>query len=101
MNGLFVGALHSYRLDPVDVAVDIFVDQLSDPDLELTQGQINSLTEKLLNALASIEQGANKQAVNQLNAFVNSVGSWLKNGRVSSDTASTLIAAANAIIAVL
>jgi hypothetical protein len=30
---------------------------------------INSLTDKLLNALASVEQGANKQAVNQLNAL--------------------------------
>jgi probable HAF family extracellular repeat protein len=100
-NGLFQGALHSYRLDPVDVAIDIFVDQLSDPDLELTPGQINSLTDKLVNALASVEQGANKQAINQLTAFINAVQSWLKTGKVSSETASTLIAAANAIIAVL
>jgi hypothetical protein len=59
------------------------------------------LTEKLTNALASIPQGANKQAVNQLNAFINSVQSWQKTGKVSSGTATTLIAAANAIIAVL
>jgi probable HAF family extracellular repeat protein len=100
-NGLFGGALHSFRLDPVDVAIDIFVDQLSDPELELTSGQINSLTDKLVNALASVEQGANKQAINQLSAFINSVESWLKSGRVSSETASTLITAANAIIAAL
>jgi probable HAF family extracellular repeat protein len=100
-NGYFGGALHSFRLDPVGVAIDIFVDQLSDPDLALTTGQINSLTDKLLNALASVEQGANKQAINQLNALIGSVASWLKTGKISSETASTLTAAANAIIAVL
>ena len=67
----------------------------------LTPGPINSLTDKLLNALASVEQGANKQAINQLTAFINSVESWLKTGKVSSQTASALIAGANAIIAVL
>jgi probable HAF family extracellular repeat protein len=99
--GFSIGAAHAFRLDPVDVAIDIFVDQLSDPDLELTPGQINSLTDKLVNALASVEQGANKQAINQLNAFISSVQTWLKTGKVSSETASTLIAAAHAIIAVL
>lgn len=92
---------HGFRLDPVDVAITIFIDQLSDPNLGLTSGQINSLTDKLLNSLASVQQGAYKQAVNQLNAFINSVQSWLKIGKVSSGTATTLIGAANAIIAVL
>jgi probable HAF family extracellular repeat protein len=92
---------HGFRLDPVDVAVTIFIRQLSDPGLGLTSGQISSLTDKLVNALTSIQQGANKQAVNQLNAFINSVQSWQKTGKVSSGTATTLIAAANAIIAVL
>jgi probable HAF family extracellular repeat protein len=92
---------HGFRLDPVEVAVTVFIGQLSDPGLGLTSGQISSLTDKLTNALASIQQGANKQAVNQLNAFINSVQSWQKTGKVSSGTATTLIAAANAIIAVL
>jgi len=100
-NGYFGGALHGFRLDPADVAVSIFINQLSDPDLELTAGEINSLTDKLLNALASIEQGANKQATNQLRAFINSVNAWEKTGKISTETGNTLIAAANAIIAVL
>ena len=54
-----------------------------------------------MNALASVEQGADKQAINQLTAFTNSVESWLKSGKVSAETASTLIAAANAISAAL
>jgi probable HAF family extracellular repeat protein len=92
---------HGFRLDPVDVAVKIFIGQLSDPTLALTSGQINSLTDKLSNALASIEQGANKQAINQLNSVISSVQAWLKTGKISAATANTLIAAANAIIAVL
>ena len=84
---------HGFRLDPVDVAVSNFITRLSDPTLALTSGQISSLTDKLLNALASIEVGANKQATNQLNAFINSVQAWLKTGNISASTANTLIAA--------
>lgn len=100
-NGNFGGNLHGFRLDPIDVAINNFVNQLSDPSLGLTTGQINSLTDKLLNSLASVEQGANKQAINQLTAFINSVNAWLNTGKISSATANTLIAAVNAIIAVL
>jgi probable HAF family extracellular repeat protein len=92
---------HPVRLDPSDVAVTILKNLLSDPSLGLTMGQINSLTDKLNNALASIQAGLNKQAINQLNAFVNSVQVFLKNGNISASAAATLIAAANAIIAVL
>lgn len=100
-NGWLVGALHSFRLDPFDLAIDNFLELLSDPALELTSGQSSSLIDKFTNALASIEQGANKQAINQLNALVNSVESWAKSGKVSSETASTLTTAAKAIIAAL
>jgi len=92
---------HGFRLDPVDVAVTIFIARLSDPSLALTGGQISSLTDKLVNSLTSIQQGAYKQAINQLNAFINSVQVLLKNGNVSSATATTLIGAANAVIAAL
>jgi hypothetical protein len=51
--------------------------------------------------LASIEAGLNGQAINQLNAFINSVQSNAKAGRMSGSTAQLLIDAANAIIAVL
>jgi hypothetical protein len=55
----------------------------------------------LNNALASIQAGLNKQAINQLNAIISSVQSSLKTGKMSLATANTLIGAANAIIAVL
>jgi probable HAF family extracellular repeat protein len=92
---------HALRLDPANVAVTILTNLLSDPTLALTTGQVNSLTDKLNNVLASIQQGLNKQAINQLNAFVNSVQVSLKNGNMSGQAGGTLVAAANAIIAVL
>jgi hypothetical protein len=55
----------------------------------------------LNNAQASIQAGLNKQAINQLNAFINSVQSSLKTGKISAQTGKTLIDAANAIIALL
>ncbi|WHZ19350.1 MAG: hypothetical protein OJF55_001499 [Rhodanobacteraceae bacterium] len=100
LNGVaFVG--HAVRLDPSDVADYILMSELSDPSLGLTSGQIASLTDKLTNALASIQAGLNKQAVNQLNAFVNAVQVMLKTGKISANTASILTSAANAIIATL
>jgi hypothetical protein len=89
------------RLDPANVAVTILTNLLSDPALALTTGQTSGLTDKLNNALASIQQGLNKQATNQLTAFVNSVQASQKNGNMSGQSGATLIAAANAIIAVL
>jgi uncharacterized repeat protein (TIGR03803 family) len=81
------------------VAVTNLITLLS--SLGLTRGQINSLTDKLQNALLSIQQGLNAQAINQLNAFLNSVQAALGSGKISASTADTLIAAANAIIAML
>jgi len=66
--------------------------------LVLTNGQKNSLTDKLNNALGSVQAGQNKQAINQLQAFINSVETYLKNGRISDQTATTLTVPANAII---
>jgi probable HAF family extracellular repeat protein len=89
------------RLDPSDVATDILLASLSDPALALTQGQINALSEKVINALQSIQAGLNKQAINQLNAFVSAVQTQWKGGKMSSATAANLTDAANAIIAAL
>jgi hypothetical protein len=74
---------------------------LSDPLLGLATGQINGLTDKLNNALSSIQAGLNKQAVNQLKSFINSVASSVKNGKMSAQTGTTLTNAANAIIVAL
>ncbi len=95
------------NLAPVTVsagqAVTNLINLISNPNsgLSLTTGQSNSLTDKLTNALASIQAGLNGQAINQLQAFISSVQSSLKTGKISPQTANTLIAAANAIIAVL
>ena len=48
-----------------------------------------------------IQTGQNKQAINQLTAFISAVQTQWKIGKVSSATAATLIDAANAIIATL
>lgn len=74
---------------------------VASPELALTSGQINSLTDKLNSVLASIQAGQNKQAINQLNAFISSVESALKTGKMTPETAAALIAAANAIITML
>lgn len=82
-------------------AVSSLIIVVADPLLGLTDGQVNSLTDKLDNALASIEAGLSKQATNQLKAFINSVQSSVKNGKMSAPNGTTLINAANAIIALL
>lgn len=82
-------------------AVANLVALVNGTELGLTVGQVSSLTDKLNSVLASIQAGANKQASNQLKAFINSVESAQKNGKMLPSTAATLVAAANAIIALL
>lgn len=86
-------------VSPAQAVTDL-INLISNPlsGLVLTTGQATSLTDKLNNALTSILAGQNKQAINQLNAFVNSVQTDLKNGKISAATAATLTVAANAII---
>jgi hypothetical protein len=74
---------------------------VSNPLLQLSLGETSSLTDKLINALASIQAGQNKQAINQLNAFISSVQTYLKNGKISAQTAATLTSAATAIVSML
>ena len=77
------------------------VQLVNNPLLQLKTGQSSSLTDKLLNALASIQAGQNRQAINQLNAFISSVNTDLKSGKISAPTETTLTNAATAIIAKL
>ena len=83
------------------VSVNNLIGVISNPTLNLTSGQTSSLTDKLNNVLVSLQAGLNKQATNQLNAFISSVQSSVKTGKISAQTGANLIAAANAIIAVL
>lgn len=92
---------HAVRLDPSDVATANLLGSLSDPALALTLGQVNSLDDKLTNAIQSIQAGQNKRAINQLNAFISAVQIQWRIGKMSSATAATLTDAANAIIATL
>lgn len=94
------GSWSSGTVSPPQMATDL-LNSLSDPSLGLTTGQISSLTDKLDNVLLSMQAGLNKQAINQLNAFISSVQSSEKTGKISALTASTLIGSASAIIAAL
>ena len=85
---------------PSDAVIDL-MDVVSDAGTGLSTGQVNSLNDKLANALASIDAGLNKQAINQLQAFINSVESGAKNGKIGAATAAALIAAATDIIGML
>jgi probable HAF family extracellular repeat protein len=90
---------YALRLDPSDVAVDVVIASLSDPAYGLTGGQINALTDKLKNAITSIQLGLFKQAVNQLNAAISSIQVAVSGGRMSVATGNALTATINAIIA--
>lgn len=82
-------------------AITSLINMQVNPTRGFTQGQVNSLTDKLKSALASIQAGLTKQAVNQLNAFISSVQTAQTTGKPGAQTATTPINAAAAIIAML
>ncbi len=88
---------HAVRLDPVDLAVKVLSNTLG--DYGLSEGQLNSLTDKLTSAYVSIQQGRNKQATNQLDAALSSIFAWVKTGNINAATGATLSATIRAIIA--
>lgn len=95
------GCTHSVRLDPPGPAASALIAQLSSPSLGLTAGQVSSLTDKLNNAVLSIQQGLTGQAINQLNAFINSVQSSVKTGKITAQAGAALTSAAQLVIATL
>jgi hypothetical protein len=101
--GLLLGAPATWgggTISPA-TAVSNLISLVFNPTTGLTFGQISSFTDKLNNALASIQAGLNKQAINQLNAFIVSVQTAEKNNKVNVATGTELITAAQAIIAQL
>jgi hypothetical protein len=84
-----------------EAAISNLMNVVADPLLVLTSGQVNSLEDKLSSALVSVEAGLDKQAINQLKAFIGQVQTAVKNGKMSPTTGTTLVNAANAIIALL
>jgi probable HAF family extracellular repeat protein len=101
-NAIFTdGSSHAVRLDPAALSVQILAGMLFDSSLGLTSGQSSSLSDKLSNALLSIQGGLYKQAVNQLNAFINAVDAQVKTGKMTAAAGAELDATANAVIASL
>jgi hypothetical protein len=66
-------------------------------DWNLPKGTENSLTNKLQNALQSIEKGQQNAAINQLKAFINEAQAQ-KNKKLTNVQADTLISEAQKII---
>ena len=64
-------------------------------------GTTNALTSQLAAAIQAATRGQNKTAANMLGAFVNSVSALVNSGRLSSSTASELVAPAKGLIVLL
>jgi pullulanase-type alpha-1,6-glucosidase len=82
--------------DQIDLLIDD-VEDLVDAGV-LNGGQGNALISKLENAIAKIDRGQVKAAVNLLNAFINQVMSYQDDGILTAEQASALIATAEDII---
>ncbi len=82
-------------------AVTALITLINANGLGLTNGQVMSFTDALNGVLASIEAGQNRTAIRQLKSFIRSVESAQRKGTITAEAAATLIAAANAIIAML
>ncbi len=65
---------------------------------DLTAAQVDALDNKLDAALASLGRNNAKAAANQLNAFINNVKSYVKDGYLTTEQGNMLIAAAQAAI---
>ncbi len=84
-----------------DFNIDVIVDNTNDyieEDLDLTNGQANSLTTKLDDALEKYCDGKETPALNKLNAFKNHVQGLYDDGELSYEEAQNLTDAADAII---
>jgi YVTN family beta-propeller protein len=63
----------------------------------LTQGQANGLISKLAEARAKLDRGKSSPACNQLNAFINQVNGFVRNGSLTEAQAQRLNEAVNAL----
>ncbi len=67
----------------------------------IKESQGNTLIKKCNSALANIYGGKPKSAINNLNAFINTVKGFMAGGKISRDQGNELIARAEAIISML
>ncbi len=65
---------------------------------KLNNGQANSITVKLDRATSYLNAGDTKKAINELNAFINEVNSYITNGILLSIDGQPLIDESKAII---
>lgn len=97
MNGEYLG----YRLDPANVAITNMLAELANPSLGLNLAQQITTGLRVAGALVEFELGHYSLAITQLNAFIAEITSIEESGHLSAANATTLIDAAQAIIAVL
>ena len=90
---------HAYRLDPPTVSIGNLSSQIASSNL--SQGDKQSLTVSLENALKSMEKGNARAAANQLNAFIHKVEDLLNNGLIDAATGQAWLDAARMLIAVI
>jgi len=88
---------YTEQLDPDD-AIDDLISDIE--DMNLPGGTENCLTSKLEAAQKSLENGQCGTAINQLEAFINQVEA-LRGKKLTEEEADALIAAAEAIIAMI
>lgn len=86
--------------DPASLTNNL-INQVSNPLLGLSSGQIRVFTLLLNGALQSINAGRNRLAILQLRGFIETVRLSRRFGGMSGETANTLINSAQAIIALL
>jgi hypothetical protein len=90
----------AFELSPKDGGEDL-IEQIDDlvAGGSLNSGQGNALEAKLEAALQKIEDGQTSAAVNELNAFIKQVQSYVKAGTLSAAEGDALIDAANDLLA--
>lgn len=64
----------------------------------LNQGQGNALTKKLDAAFDKVNQGNNKAAINELNAFLNQLRAFVKAGTLTASQAQAMITGVSGVI---
>lgn len=84
-----------------ELGVNGLIGMLQDSRLAINAGQMNSLLVKLRNAMQRLSSNNRSGAISMLQAFNNELNSFVANGLITSASAAPLIAASNAIIAIV
>ncbi len=97
--GTLNGVSAAFRLDPGgSVGVNILLSELANGSLQLTAGDMSSLSAKLQSALASIDRSNVTATGGKLGAFINQVQAMVNSGRLDAGTGAALISGANNVM---